>query len=105
MAEAYRLLAKLMRDAVDGLIVTSPCTIPGAGQDDSREMRDATPNQVAEVTRLVPDRYRALALVAAYGGLRFGEAAGDARSIGPHQRGHGETMTTAGRRYPVSRRR
>ena len=39
-------------------------------------MRIATVDQVAAIAERVPARYRALALVAAFGGLRWGELAG-----------------------------
>jgi integrase len=62
-----------------GLIVTSPCTVKGAGQDQPREMRAATPAQVAEIVAAIPERYQALVLIAAWCGLRFGEITGLAR--------------------------
>jgi integrase len=77
VAKTYRLLAKIMRDAVDAeLIVASPCTLRGAGQDQVKEMRTATPEQVADLTRHVPVQYRAMILLAAWCGLRLGELAG-----------------------------
>jgi integrase len=80
IAKAYRLLAKIMRDAVDsGLIVNSPCTIRGAAQDRPKEMKNPSPNDVVILLEHIPDRYRAFVFVAAWCGLRLGETAGLAR--------------------------
>jgi integrase len=80
IAKAYRLLAKIMRDAVDsGLIVNSPCTIRGAAQDQPKEMKKPSPDDVVILLEHIPDRYRAFVLVAAWCGLRLGETAGLAR--------------------------
>jgi integrase len=57
-------------------IAVNPCGIRGAASDGAREMRIATVDQVAAIAKRVPARYRALVLVAAFGGLRWGELAG-----------------------------
>ena len=69
VAKAYRLLSRILGAAVEaGYLIRNPCTVKGAGQDP--EMRFATVAQVAALAEAVGDRYRALVLVAAYGGLR-----------------------------------
>ncbi|GAA3747048.1 integrase [Spinactinospora alkalitolerans] len=77
VAKAYRLMRSVLNTAVrDRLIRENPCRIEGAGQEHSEE-RPAL--SVAEVYRLagaVPARYRALVLLATFGGLRWGELVG-----------------------------
>jgi integrase len=55
-------------------------------------MRIATVDQVAAIANRVPARYRALVLVAAFGGLRWGELAGLRRKRLDLERG---TVTVA----------
>jgi integrase len=77
VAKAYRLLSRILGAAVDaGYLVRNPCTVKGAGQERAPEMRFATVAQIAALAEAVGDRYRALVLVAAYGGLRWGELVG-----------------------------
>jgi integrase len=77
VAKAYRLLSRILGAAVDaGYLVRNPCTVKGAGQERAPEMRFATVPQIAALAEAVGDRYRALVLVAAYGGLRWGELVG-----------------------------
>jgi integrase len=77
VAKAYRLLSRILGAAVDaGYLVRNPCTVKGAGQERAPEMRFATVAQIAVLAEAVGDRYRALVLVAAYGGLRWGELVG-----------------------------
>ena len=76
-AKAYRLLARILGAAVEArYIAVSPCGIRRAASDGTSEMRIATVDQVVAVANRVPARYRALVLVAAFGGLRWGELAG-----------------------------
>jgi len=42
----------------------------------NEEMQFLTPEEVVRLVEAHPDRYRALVLVAAYGGFRFAELAG-----------------------------
>jgi integrase len=81
-AQAYRLLRAAMTTAVkDGLLTENPCRIDGAGsprpsvERGGRDLsgRLLTPMQVADVAAAMPERYRALVLVAAWSGLRQGE--------------------------------
>jgi hypothetical protein len=70
-AKAYRLLSRILGAAVEaGYLLRNPCTVKGAGQERAPEMRFATVAQVAALAEAIGPRYRALVLVAAYGGLR-----------------------------------
>jgi integrase len=76
-AKAYRLLSRVLGAAVEaGYLLRNPCTVKGAGQERAPEMRFATVVQVAALAEAIDPRYRALVLVAAYGGLRWGELVG-----------------------------
>jgi len=80
-AQAYRLLRAAMNTAVlDGAIGAQPCRILGAGTPrrvlgrvPEAADRLLSPAQVAAVAEVMPPRYRALVLVAAWSGLRQGE--------------------------------
>ena len=73
-AQAYRLLRTICNQAVqDGEIPANPCQIRGAANPRTSERPIPTLTQVHALADLVPDRYRVMVLVAAYGGLRFGE--------------------------------
>jgi integrase len=77
VAKAYRLLARIMDTAVEaGLIVRNPCSVKGAATERAPEMRVATVTQVAALAQAIDPRFRALVLVAAYAGLRWGELVG-----------------------------
>jgi integrase len=77
VAKAYRLLARIMDTAVAaGLIVRNPCSVKGAATEHAAEMRVATVAQVAALAQAIHPRFRALVLVAAYAGLRWGELVG-----------------------------
>jgi integrase len=76
-AKAYRLLSRILGAAVEaGYLLRNPCTVKGAGQERAPEMRFATVAQVATLADAIGPRYRALVLLAAYGGLRWGELVG-----------------------------
>jgi integrase len=77
VAKAYRLLTRIMDTAVEaGLIVRNPCSVKGAATERAPEMRVATVAQVAALAEVIDPRFRALVLVAAYAGLRWGELVG-----------------------------
>jgi integrase len=77
VAKIYKLLARTMRVAVDdGLIAKSPCKLKGASAERSPEMKHASVEEVHRIVECINPSYRALVLVAAFGGLRFGEATG-----------------------------
>jgi hypothetical protein len=74
-AKAYRLLARILGAAVEArYLAVNPCSIRRAASDGAPEMRIATVDQVVAIADRVPSRYRALVLVAAFGGLRLGGA-------------------------------
>ena len=76
-AKAYRLLSRILGTAAEGgYLLRNPCTVKGAGQERAPEMRFATVAQVTALADAIGARYRALVLVAAYGGLRWGELVG-----------------------------
>ncbi|MCU1428668.1 MAG: site-specific integrase [Actinomycetia bacterium] len=80
-AKAYRLLRAVLNTAVaDDLLVRNPCRLPGAGQERSPERSLVTPQQVLALADAIDERYRALVLLAATGGLRLGELLGLRRS-------------------------
>jgi integrase len=76
-AKSYRLLSRILATAIEsGYLTRNPCTIRGAASDPVGEMRFATVAEVAALADAIPPRFRALVLVAAYTGLRWGELAG-----------------------------
>jgi integrase len=75
--KAYQLLGKVMGAAVDaGMVMQTPCRRVPLPKVEREEMRFLTPAEIARLADLIDRRYRALVLVAAYGGLRIGELAG-----------------------------
>jgi len=74
-AHAYQLLRTILGTAKsDGLLRENPCTIPKAGRTPKRRELDLlTVEELDTVVAEMPARYRAAVLVAAWGGLRFGE--------------------------------
>ena len=73
-AQSYRLLRTILNQAVrDGEITANPCQIRGAGTPKHPERVPPTFAQIQAVAVAMPARYRALVLVAAFGGLRRGE--------------------------------
>jgi integrase len=79
--KAYQLLGKVLGAAVDaGMLAQSPCRRVPLPKVEREEMRFLTSAEVATLADAIDRRYRALVLVAAYGGLRIGELAGLRRS-------------------------
>lgn len=87
LAQAYRLLRSILGVAVaDEVIAANPCRLRGASTP--RASRPSRALTVAEAQALADhfgrdrrtERYRALVLVLAFGGLRFGEATALRRS-------------------------
>ncbi|MFC9919150.1 tyrosine-type recombinase/integrase [Agromyces binzhouensis] len=75
-ARAYGLLNAIMGTAAaDGLIPANPCTIRG-GQSTTtgRAVDPPTDDELDTIADAIPARFRALVLLAAWGGLRYGEA-------------------------------
>src|SRR6266540_3163492 len=80
IAKAYRLLARILGAAVkQRYILHTTWRIEGAGKEHAAEMRCASPEQINALADAVAPRYRALVLVAGYGGLRWGELVGPSR--------------------------
>ena len=76
-AKAYRLLKSILATAVDdGLIRRNPCRIKGASVEKSPERPVLTVGEVYALADAIGPRYRALVLLACFGGLRWGELAG-----------------------------
>jgi integrase len=87
LAQSYRLLRAILNVAVaDEAITSNPCRLRGAGTP--KATRPSRALTAAEALRLAEqlgkdrrtERYRALVLVLAFGGLRFGEATALRRS-------------------------
>jgi integrase len=77
IAKAYRLLRRILYVAVEaGYLPRNPAVIKGAGLERAAEMRHVSIPQLHALGEAVPGRYRALVLVAGYGGLRWGELVG-----------------------------
>jgi integrase len=73
-AKAYRLLRAVLNTAFDDeLIRRNPCRIAGAGTEHPAERPVATVDQVIRLADIVPQRLRALILLAAFTSLRYGE--------------------------------
>jgi len=76
-AKAYRLLATILKTAVtDGLILSSPCKVKGAGVERSPERPLATIAEVQALADAMPARMRLLVLLATWCQLRRGELLG-----------------------------
>jgi integrase len=76
-AKAYRLLRVIMNTAIeDERIISSPCKIRGAGVERSPERPFVDAEIVLQLADAIEHRYRALVLLAGFGGLRLGELLG-----------------------------
>jgi integrase len=75
-AKAYRLLKAILATAADdGLIRRNPCRVKGGSIETSPERPVLSVAQVYALAEAVGSRYRALVLLACFGGLRWGELA------------------------------
>lgn len=76
LSQSYALLRGILSQAVDDeLLAANPARIKGAGNSPTaREGRALTVEEVFGISRAIIPRYRALVLVLAFGGLRYGEA-------------------------------
>lgn len=74
-AHAYALLRTILGTAhADDLIDANPCRIRGAGSAPKQHKSEpATLDELATITAAMPERYRAMVLLAAWVGVRFGE--------------------------------
>jgi integrase len=76
IAKAYQLMKAIMNTAVDdGIVPRNPCRMRGAGLDRSPERPVLPVGEVVALVEAMPERYRALLLLAAFGSLRWGELA------------------------------
>jgi integrase len=74
---SLRLLRSIFRAALeDGLLGRSPADGVSAPRRPHHKNRYLTEDEIAKLVDAHPDRWRAFVLVAAYGGLRFGELVG-----------------------------
>ncbi|WP_426572153.1 tyrosine-type recombinase/integrase [Aquihabitans sp. McL0605] len=77
VAKSYRVLRAILNTAVaDGLIVTNPCQINGAGQEHHEERSVVGPAEVWALADEVDPRWRCMVLLAGFCGLRLGEVLG-----------------------------
>jgi integrase len=80
VAKVYRLMRQICEHALDdGYLPANPCRIEKAGVEKVPERlynEPPTPQQIRTLADAVPSRYRALVLLAGFGGLRWGELAG-----------------------------
>jgi len=75
--KAYKLAHTILNSAVDDRRITyNPCVVKGAATEESPERPIVTIAEAEAIADAVEPEYRALVLVAFYGTLRFGEAAG-----------------------------
>lgn len=73
-AHAYRLLRAILSTAVtDGILLSNPCQIKGAGIVHHRARGIATPVEVERLSSLMPEPLRAAVTLAAWSSLRYGE--------------------------------
>ena len=76
-AHAYALLSAMMKSAATGrrrLVRENPCPIEGATIRKKRfEPKPATTQQINTIVGEMPEKYKALIMIAAYCGLRWGE--------------------------------
>lgn len=76
-AKAYRLLSTIMRTAVvDGLILSSPCKVKGAGSEHAPERPVATVAEIQLLHQAMPDHLKLVVLFATWCQLRRGEILG-----------------------------
>ncbi len=80
-AKAYRLLSSILRTAVaDGLIITNPCKVVGAGQERPTERPVASIAEVEALRLAMPAHLRVVIPLATWCQLRRGEILGLRRS-------------------------
>lgn len=74
-AKAYRLLRAILTTAVDEdkILQRNPCRVRGADKENPAERPILTVPQVFDLAGRMPERFRALVLLAAFASLRWGE--------------------------------
>ncbi len=76
-AKAYRLLSSIMRTAVDdGIVLSSPCRVHGAGVERAPERPVATIAETEALEESMPQHLRLIILLAVWCQLRRGEILG-----------------------------
>ncbi len=76
-AKSYRLLRAVLATAeADDLIRSNPCRIRGGGQENHPERPMVATSLVLDLADAIDPRYRAIVLLAGFGGLRTGESLG-----------------------------
>ncbi|GEE02660.1 integrase [Gordonia spumicola] len=77
-ARAYDLMKSIMKTAVeDELLSANPCRVKGGSiTSTGRKVRPPTDAELDSLITHIEDRYKALVVIAAAGGLRYGEALG-----------------------------
>jgi len=82
---AYQILARIFDAAVEsGLLARTPCRGTELPKIERTEMRFLSPGEITSLAESIHPRYRALVLIGAYSGGRFGElAALDLDHYGP----------------------
>lgn len=74
--KAYLVLSQILKSAVEnGLLAVSPCRGISLPPIEDKEMRFLTPEEVARLADSIDGRYRAMVLLGAYAGMRWGELA------------------------------
>lgn len=75
-AHAYGLLRTILNTAIeDELLTVNPCRVRGAGSVKRASVtKPATLGELETIAATMPAKYRALVLISAWCGLRFGEA-------------------------------
>jgi integrase len=77
VGKALTLFKQMLATAVaHGLLPANPIATVKLPKVERDEMRFLTPAEISALTEAIDPRYKALVLVAAYGGLRIGELAG-----------------------------
>jgi integrase len=74
-AKAYRFLRSVLMTAVneDRILVRNPCQVRGADREQPAERPVLTVAEVRALVGAMPERYRAMVLLATFASLRFGE--------------------------------
>jgi len=76
VAKAYRLLKAIMSTrSTTASVQRSPCRVKGGGQDRTPGRPVLLVGEVGAPVQAMPEQYRALVLLAAFGSLRWGELA------------------------------
>lgn len=76
-SKAYRLLSQMLSVAVEAeRLAKNPCTIKAAGREPTPDARCPSATEVLRMAEAIDKRYRAMVLLAGFGGLRIGECAG-----------------------------